>query len=116
MMAYRMMKFNNETSTLFGWFKSFIPTTVAYHARKQLGAQLQIAHKLFLDLSLDYLKSPKSETIRNEVKADDKLDRKNENTKRPVVWKKHYAELDNKLVKNNLSVTGMWSLNNFKRI
>jgi len=107
-MASKMLSFQKETGSLFGWIKSFIPGTVAFNARKELGHQLQSANKLFLNFTVSFYNNEQGRKAVNDS-VNTKHEKRQDKIFKPDVQKRQ----NNKLVNSeyDMSVSkrmGMW--------
>ena len=65
-MALKMLPFEKETRSFFGWVESFVPGTIAFNTRTQLGDQLQSAHRTFIKFSVNSYNNPPERKNDNE--------------------------------------------------
>lgn len=107
-MAYKMVNFNRHTSSVWGWVKSIIPGTAAFHARVDVGNNLAKAKNIFFNISLSYFKHQKVESIKK--KSVEIMAPSNHHHPRPVIKQKRSIPqplLDEPVVKS-LVRNGMW--------
>lgn len=62
-MAERLVNFNQQTSTVFGWLSSWIPFTHAYTSRQSIAVSLSAARDLYHEINIDYCRH-----VNNEIK------------------------------------------------
>lgn len=52
--AIKLLKYENQTRSITGWMKSFVPGTASFHARKEIGKDLLITKQLYLKITAGY--------------------------------------------------------------
>jgi hypothetical protein len=107
-MASKMLSFQKETDSLFGWIKSFIPGTIAFNSRKELGHQLQFANKLFLNFSAGFYNNKQERKGANDS-VNTKHEKRQDKMFMPDVQKRQSNKLVNSA--NDVPVIkrmGMW--------